>query len=229
MDALIGCETSGAIREALRRRGIDAWSCDKRPADDNSPFHFQCDIRGLLPHVRPRLFIVHPDCTYMTVSGLHWNARGRMVDGRPRAELTDEAVAFAMQMFDQPHIEFIGMENPIGCLSTRFRKPDQIIQPYQFGDDASKATCLWLKGLPLLRPTRYFPPRLVCVDCGGVFAYGLHKCPACNSERYRPRWGNQTNSGQNKLGPSEDRWKIRSATYPGIADAVGEQWSKVLK
>ena len=224
MEALIGCETSGAIREALRRRGVDAWSCDLLPADDGSPFHFQCDILGLLPHVRPRLFIVHPECTYLSVSGLHWNKR------RPeRAALTEAAVEFARCVFDQPHIPYIAMENPIGCLSTRLRKPNQIIQPYQFGDDASKPTCLWLKGLPLLQPTRYFPPRYVCQDCGHTMKGFAGACSHCAGVRVRERWSNQTDSGQNKLGPSEDRWKLRSETYPGIADAVGEQWSKVLR
>jgi hypothetical protein len=97
------------------------------------------------------------------------------------------------------------LENPIGCISTRVRKPDQTIQPHQFGHDASKATCLWLKGLPLLTPTKHIAPRLV---------------------DGRKRWGNQTDSGQNKLPPSADRWKIRSETYQGIADAMANQWSK---
>lgn len=97
----------------------------------------------------------------------------------------------------------IALENPVGCISTRIRRPDQTIQPYQFGHDASKATCLWLKGLPRLQPTCYVKPRVV----GG-----------------RRRWGNQCDSGQNKLGPSPDRWKLRSRTYQGIADAMADQW-----
>jgi hypothetical protein len=98
------------------------------------------------------------------------------------------------------------LENPIGCISTRIRKPDQTIQPHQFGHNASKATCLWLKGLPLLTPTKHMTPRLV---------------------DGRKRWGNQTDSGQNKLPPSADRWKIRSETYKGIADAMANQWNKL--
>jgi hypothetical protein len=106
---------------------------------------------------------------------------------------------------DCPHI---AIENPIGCISTRIRKPDQIVQPYEYGDDASKATCLWLKNLPLLRPTAYVPPRIV------------------NGKK---RWGNQTDSGQNRIGPSEDRHTVRSQTYQGIAAAMAEQWGTFLQ
>lgn len=101
------------------------------------------------------------------------------------------------------HIPRRAVENPIGCISTRVRKPDQIIHPHQFGSDASKSTCLWLNGLPLLVPTEHVAPRMV---------------------EGRKRWANQTDSGQNKLPPSEDRWKIRSETYPGIAQAMATQW-----
>jgi hypothetical protein len=101
------------------------------------------------------------------------------------------------------NIKKIAIENPIGCISTRIRKPDQIIQPYDFGENASKQTCLWLKNLPQLKPTAYYPPRVV------------------NGKK---RWGNQTDSGQNKLTPSDDRWAKRSITYQGIADAMAEQW-----
>lgn len=100
----------------------------------------------------------------------------------------------------------LALENPVGCISTRIRKPTQIIQPYQFGDDASKKTCLWLRNLPPLTPTKYIPPRMV---------------------NGKPRWANQTDSGQNKLGPSEDRWKERSRTYQGIADAMATQWGRI--
>jgi hypothetical protein len=127
-------------------------------------------------------------------SGLHWNKR------RPeRAEQTEQALEFVRQLLAAP-VPRIALENPIGCISSRIRKPDQIIQPWQFGHDASKATCLWLKGLPLLQPTNILP--------GGRLA----------------RRANQTASGQNRLGPSPDRWKERSKTYEGIASAMAEQW-----
>jgi hypothetical protein len=229
MKVLVGCETSGNTRRAFAARGHEAWSCDKLPADDGSEFHLQMDVRHVLHVFRGffDLFIVHPDCTFMSSSGLHWNTRGRIeADGRPRAAHTDDAVAFAIEMM-QADIPRIAMENPIGCLSTRYRKPDQYIQPYEFGHDASKNTCLWLKNLPPLVPTSFVPPRLVCDHCAQVFAYGLHKCPACGSGKYKPRWGNQTDSGQNKLTPSPDRWKLRSETYKGWSEAMATQWGSL--
>ena len=142
------------------------------------------------------LMVAHPPCTYLCSSGLHWNKR------RPgRAEQTEDALRFVLLLLDAP-ISRIALENPIGCISTRIRKPDQTIQPWQFGDDASKATCLWLKGLPTLVPTNVLP------------------LPPSG------RWANQTASGQNKLAPSANRWKERSKTYPGIAQAMAEQWGK---
>ena len=145
------------------------------------------------------LMIAHPPCTYLTSSGLHWNKR---VPGR--AERTEQALHFVRQLMDAP-IERIAIENPVGCIGTRIRSADQYIQPYQFGDDASKRTGLWLKNLPKLvaRPEDRVPGRFV----GG-----------------KERWGNQTDSGQNRLGPSADRWRERSRTYPGIANAMVEQW-----
>jgi hypothetical protein len=143
------------------------------------------------------LMIAHPPCTYLCSSGLHWNKRIP-----ERAQKTEEALEFVQVLLDAP-IAKIALENPIGCISTRIRKPDQTIQPYQFGDDASKATCLWLKGLPPLRPTQFVEPRMV---------------------NGKPRWANQTDSGQNRLPPSADRWKIRSETYVGIAEAMVAQW-----
>lgn len=221
MRVLIGCETSGKSRRAFAALGHEAWSCDLLPADDGSHMHLQCDVRAALRLWQWDLFIVHPTCRYLSSSGLHWNARDPS-----REALTVEAVAFAVEMAETPHADKVVMENPIGCLSTRYRKPDQIIQPYQFGHDASKATCLWLRGVPplVIDPALYFPPRLVCLECKAVFVYGMHKCPACRSHRYLPRWGNQTDSGQNKLPPSDDRWKVRSETYQGLADAFAANW-----
>jgi hypothetical protein len=190
MKVLVGCEFSGIVREAFRKRGHDAWSCDLLPADDRSKYHYQIDVTYLLDK-KWDLAIFHPPCTYLASSGLHWNKR---VEGRQA--LTEEALAFVKMLLDSP-IEKIALENPIGCISSRIRKPEQIIQPWQFGHDASKATCLWLKNLPKLVPTEIIK---------------------------KERYANQTPSGQNKLGPSADRWKIRSITYQGIADAMAEQW-----
>jgi hypothetical protein len=192
---LVACEFSGAVRDAFSARGWEAWSCDLLPAR-KAGLHHEGDVREILNNGWD-LMIAHPPCTYLCRSGLHWNKRRA-----GRAQLTEEALDFVRLLLDAP-IAKIALENPIGCISTRIRRPDQIIQPWQFGHPESKSTCLWLKGLPLLRPTNV-----------------LEK-PASG------RWANQTASGQNKLAPSEDRWAIRSETYLGIAEAMADQWSKV--
>lgn len=192
---LVACEYSGRVRDAFIMRDHYALSCDLLPSDAQGP-HYQGDVRDVL-YDGWDLMVAHPPCTFLCSSGLHWNKR---VQGRQ--EQTEEALDFVRLLIDAP-IPKIAIENPIGCISSRIRKPSQTIQPWQFGHDASKATCLWLKGLPPLRPTNEVPPRMI----GG-----------------KPRWGNQTDSGQNRLGPSEDRWKIRSETYLGIAEAMAQQW-----
>lgn len=194
MRVLVACEFSGTVRQAFRALGHDAWSCDLLPAADGSDYHLQGDALEWAQGDPWDLMVAHPPCTYLASSGLHWNAR------RPeRAVLTDQAVVFVRALAAVP-IPRVAIENPIGALSSRWRKPDQIIHPWQFGHDASKATCLWLRGLPLLTPTDVLP--------GGKTA----------------RRANQTASGQNKLPPSPDRWKLRSLTYPGIAQAMAAQW-----
>jgi len=192
---LIACEYSGAVRDAFRARGHDAMSCDLLPTDVDGP-HYQGDVFDVIGDGWD-LMVAHPPCTYLSSSGLHWNGR---VEGR--AAKTEDALAFVRALLDAP-IPRIAIENPVGCIGTRIRKADQTIQPHQFGDDASKATCLWLKGLPLLTPTDRVPGRMV---------------------NGKPRWANQTDSGQNRLAPSADRWKLRSATFPGIAAAMADQW-----
>lgn len=205
MRVLIACESSGVVRRAFRERGHDAWSCDLLPAEDNSEFHIQGDTQKLLEESSDwDLLIAHPPCTYLSVSGMHWTTRGLR-----DPQLTEDALSFAKFLMDVP-IPRICIENPVSIISTRIRKPDQTIQPYQFGHDASKRTCLWLKNLPPLKPTEYVQPRLVEKD-GKVYA----------------RWGNQTDSGQNKLGPSKDRWRMRSQTYEGIAEAMADQWGRL--
>ena len=199
MNVLVACEVSGTVRDAFRARGHNAWSCDLLA--NPSPYHRQCDVRELL-HYPWDLLVAFPPCTYLTSSGLHWNLR------RPgRALLTEQAIAFVRLLLGA-RIPLIGLENPVGCIGTRIRKADQIIQPHQFGHDASKQTCLWLKGLPPLLPTRHVAPRIV---------------------NGRPRWANQTDSGQNRLGPSEDRAYLRGKTYTGIADAMADQWGTLMR
>jgi hypothetical protein len=196
MRVLIACEYSGAVRDAFIRAGHYAASCDLLPSESPLGDHYKCDVREVIDHGWD-LMIAHPPCTFLCSSGLHWNKR------RPeRAQQTAEALDFVRMLLDAP-IERIALENPIGCISTQVRKPTQTIQPWQYGHDASKSTCLWLKNLAPLVPTQTIEPRMVAG---------------------RKRWANQTDSGQNRLPPSADRWKIRSETYQGIADAMAAQW-----
>lgn len=194
MRVLVACEYSGTVRDAFLARGHEALSCDLLPTESPGPHHMG-DVTEVLGGGWD-LMVAHPPCTYLSVSGLHWNHR---VPGR--AELTERALAFVRLLMDAP-IPRICVENPVSCISSRVRKPDQVIQPWWFGHDASKKTCLWLKNLPKLIETN----RLLGDD--------------------KTRRANQTPSGQNKLGPSPDRWKQRSKTYEGIAAAMAEQWSK---
>lgn len=201
---LICCESSGAVREAFRKRGFDAYSCDLLPSDDGSPHHIQGDARDVLARMKPDFAGFHPPCTFLCGSGLHWNDRGRGWDK------TEEALALVRFFMDHNFPWYL--ENPVGIISTRIRPADQYIQPYEFGEDASKKTGLWLHRLPLLRGTKRIPGRLVTKPNGVQVE----------------RWANQTDSGQNKLPPSDTRWKERSKTYQGIADAMAEQWGPLL-
>lgn len=222
MKILVACEFSGRVREAFRTLGHDAWSCDLIPTIQPSPFHLQQDVLTLLDQYAWDAMIAFPDCTYLCSSGLHWNKR---LPGRE--QLTHEAVQFAMTLMGDGWIAHkipkIALENPIGRLSTAYRKPDQIIQPWMFGEDASKQTCLWLKGLPKLEPTQIVAPHYGCPKCRARLQGVLQHCPTC-STRTKKIWANQTPSGQNKLGPSADRAQLRSITYQGVASAMALQW-----
>lgn len=195
MKILVACEYSGAVRDAFIAKGHEAVSCDLLPTDRPGP-HYQGDVTDIL-YDGWDLMVAHPPCTYLSVSGMHWTRRGLR-----DPQLTEDALDFVKLLLDAP-IEKIALENPVSVISSRIRKPDQIINPWQFGHDASKKTCLWLKNLPLLVPTDIIEPRII---------------------DGKKRWGNQTDSGQNRLAPSEDRWKIRSETYAGIAKAMADQW-----
>lgn len=208
MRVLVACEFSGTVREAFAALGHDAWSCDllptKRPGQ-----HLQGDVREFLSMGWDAM-IAHPPCTFLTIAAewafgdgpYHQKVKPGTLVGAARRAARVEAVEFVRLLMNAP-IPRIAVENPIGCLSRLIRKPDQVIQPHQFGADASKGTCLWLKGLPLLVSTQSIAPRIV---------NGRH------------RWANQTDGGQNRLSPSEDRWAERSITYPGIAAAMAMQW-----
>lgn len=193
MRILVACEESQAVTKEFRRMGHAAYSCDTQPCSGGHPeWHIQADVLPLLDQGWDML-IAFPPCTHLAVSGARW-FKQKQLDGRQQA-----AIGFFMAFANAP-IDKIAIENPVSIMSTKWRKPDQIIQPYEFGHPESKRTCLWLKNLPKLQPTEV----LQKPECG--------------------YWDNQTPSGQNKLGPSKDRGKIRSKTYTGIAKAMAEQW-----
>lgn len=238
---LIGCERSGVIRHAFRRMGHDAWSCDLAPSEDGSKFHLQGDVLAVLTQHAwvgenaPKawdIFGVHPSCQFLNSAGMHWTSRGKRDPIK-----TQEAILFAERCWEagRQHAKSMFLENPVGVLSTRSNlgKPQQIIQPYEFGEDASKSTCLWLHNLPSLTGTKFVPPRMFCRACKACYHYqGEVKdcCPNCGAEAAKhclPRWGNQTDSGQNRLAPSATRWMDRSRTYEGIAYAMAKQWGGI--
>lgn len=216
MRVLVACEYSGRVRDAFRAAGHDAMSCDLLPSEATGP-HYQGDVFDVIGDGWD-LMIAHPPCTYLTIAA-EWAYKDEQTKrikpgtliGQARRDAREEAIKFVMALANAP-IERIAIENPVGVISTAWREPDQFIQPYEYGDDASKKTCLWLKNLPRLTPTSFAPPRLaLSADC----------------RSYSLRWGNQTDSGQNKEPPSDDRWKIRSTTWAGWANAMASQWGSL--
>ena len=204
MNVLIGCEYSGIVRTAFWNKGHYAYSCDLLPDDHGSKFHFQRDVFDMISTApsgvnKWDLIILHPPCVKLCVSGnAHYGS------GKSRYYERIDALQWTLNLWNHAkhHAEKICLENPVGILSKHIGKP-HYVQPHNFGHDASKKTGLFLHNLEPLEPTGYIEPRIID---------GL------------PRWENQTDSGQNRLGPSPDRWKIRSTTYKGIADAMAEQW-----
>ena len=224
MKVLVACEYSGRVRDAFLAKGHEAMSCDLLPTDVPGP-HYQGDIKDIINDGWD-LMIAHPPCTYLSVSGMHWTTRGLR-----DPQLTEDALDFVRFLLDAP-IHKIALENPISIISSRIRKPDQIVQPWHYGHDASKKTCLWLKNLSPLVPdiSNIYPPKgyeKVMRDCESPRQMHYREIDGImfvGPENIKPVWGNQTPSGQNKLGPSADRWKIRSETYIGIANAMAQQW-----
>lgn len=196
MNVLVACEYSGAVRDAFTRAGHTAVSCDLLPSETPGRHHTG-DVRDLLHLGCWDLLIGFPPCTHLANSGAKWFA-GKRADGRQQA-----GVDFFLLLANAP-IPRIAIENPVGIMSTTWRKPDQIIQPYEHGHEATKTTCLWLKNLPHLTPTNIVGKGERHVTSGG------------NS---LPKWYN--------LPPSADRWKIRSTTFPGIAQAMADQWGRL--
>lgn len=182
MRVIVGCEFSQIVTKAFRDRGHEAYSCDLLPTDGNPLWHFQEDILELLKRESFDLAIFHPPCTHLCVSGARWF--------KEKQAEQKAALEFVRTLMAAP-IPKIALENPVSIISTRIRKPDQIIQPWMFGHGETKRTCLWLKGLPELIPTNPVEGREA----------RIHKMP-----------------------PSENRWKERSRTFQGIANAMAEQW-----
>ncbi len=182
MRVLIACEYSGRVRDAFIALGHDAMSCDLLPTDTPGP-HYQGDVFDVIGN-NWDLMVAHPPCTHLSVSG------ARHFIAKQASGVQQKALAFVGRLLVEP-IPMIALENPISIISSHFRKPDQIIQPWMFGHGETKATCLWLKGLPKLTPTNIVDGREA----------RIHKMP-----------------------PTPDRWKLRSTTYKGIADAMANQW-----
>ena len=193
---LVACEESQAVTIEMRKIGIEAYSCDLEPCSGGHPeWHIQGDVIPLL-NQNWDIILAFPPCTHLCISGARWWGVKRE-DGRQQ-----QAIDFFMQ-FVNCKCKKIAIENPIGIMSTLWRKPDQIIQPYYFGDSFQKATCLWLKGLPLLKATNI-------VDRGEIYI----------TKSGKKRGGAWTM----KFSPSKERAKIRSKTFPGIARVMAEQW-----
>lgn len=194
MRVLIACEFSGIVRDAFIAKGHDAISCDLLPTERPGP-HYQGDVFDIINDGFD-LMIAHPPCTYLCNSGVCW-----LHKDKERWTLMEDGALFFKALLNA-NIPKIAIENPVMhkyAVEIIGRRQDQSIQPWQFGHDASKRTCLWLKNLPLLEPTKIIT---------------------------KDKYANQTPSGRCKLGPSPDRWKLRSKTYQGIADAMAEQWRK---
>ena len=178
---LVACEYSGRVRDAFTAKGWDAWSCDLLPSENETEKHYQGCVQDLLDQ-HWDLLIAHPPCTHLAVSGARW-FKDKQVEQQ-------QALDFVRLLLDAS-IQQIALENPVSIISSRIRKPDQIIQPWQFGHGETKATCLWLKNLPLLKPTQIVDGR----------ENRVHRMP-----------------------PGPNRWKERSRTYTGIAEAMASQW-----
>lgn len=227
---LIACEESQRVCIEFRRLGVEAYSCDIQECSGGHPeWHIKGDVLPLLNgncefktmdgeiHTVDGtwdLIIAHPPCTYLTVTQNWCYNREKYGDEKVniRERNRDEAIRFFLE-FTKVNCERVVIENPVGCMSTIFKKPDQIIQPYYFGDSAKKTTCLWIKGLPSLTPTNI-------VDCGEIFEY---KGKNGNIKKY-PKWMYDA-LRSNK----EERQRIRSKTFVGIAKAMAEQWTRFIK
>lgn len=207
MKVLIACEYSGSVRDAFSRLGHDATSCDLLPSDSESGKHYQGNVFDIINDGWD-LMIAHPPCTYLAVSGNRWLYNKDGSKNEERWKNRNEGLDFVRALMDAP-IDQIAVENPVSCISSEIRKPDQIIQPWQFGDEAQKTTCLWLKNLPKLKPTKIV---------------GKGEFVTFKSGKKHPAWYAEAFA---KAKTKAERQKLRSKTFQGIADAMADQWSDV--
>lgn len=225
---LIGYSACPLTRQAFEARGHDVWTCDLLSARGESEKHLQCDIWEAIPSRKWDFAVLHPMCTFLNMAsvwalkdpdfdrylgvGYHQKIKQGTLVGAARRAARDADIENFKRLLELPFP--VSIENPApSSLNTAVRPPDQVVHPHQFGDDASKGTGFWLtKGVPLLVGTADVAPRW-CVQANG---------------KSLPRWANQTDSGQNRLSPGENRWLDRSQTYPGIAAAMGDQWGRWL-
>lgn len=223
MKVLIACEFSGIVRDAFIARGHDAMSCDLLPTEQPGP-HYQGDVRDVLAGGWD-LMIAHPPCTDLAVSGARWF--------KDKADSQAASLAFVRLLLDAS-IPRIALENPVSVISSRIRKPTQTIQPWWFGHGETKTTCLWLKNLPKLEPTDIVVPEWAVREDGTVHlsAKGKRDNPThfLTGRSRRVLRGAQAEQWEriHKMPPGPDRWKERSRTYPGIAEAMADQWGNVL-
>ena len=226
MKILIACEESQTVTIAFRKLGFEAYSCDILPCSGGHPeWHFQQDVSETLKQ-KWDLIVAHPPCTYLTSANSYMSRGCSKYTANEAKVLKQEAIDFFM-LFANSDCKHIAIENPIGAMSKMYRKPEQIIQPWQFGEPYSKATCLWLKNLPNLKPTSIAEFTHYRCRCGNVFEekYGKYGC--CDYPA-KPRWKNQSPTGQNNVPPGKDQARIRSKTFQGIADAMAMQWGNYL-
>lgn len=205
MKVLVACEESQAVTKELRRLGHEAYSCDIIPCSGGHPeWHLQQNVLPLLKE-KWDMILAFPPCTYLTVTGNRWfNIERYGENALRRHKEREDAIKFFMA-FANADCDKIAIENPVGVMSTAYRKPNQIIHPYMFGDPERKSTCLWLKGLPELKPTSIVQPNIIS---------------------YKNGKGTDSPWHMNTMGlPQEERAKMRSKTFPGIAKAMAEQWA----
>jgi site-specific DNA-cytosine methylase len=211
MKILVACEESQAVTKELRKLGHEAFSCDIVPCSGGYPeWHLQEDVFKVINQGWD-MMIAHPPCTYLSVSGNRWLYNKDGSKNKERWKNRAEALDFVSRLMNAP-IDKIAIENPVSVISSQIRKPDQIIQPYMFGDEASKSTCLWLKNLPLLEPTNI-------VGKGEFFEW----VDKNGKKKRQPQWYYDALS---KSKTAEERRSLRSKTFEGIAKAFANQWTK---